>query len=580
MHYFILTIFLLSSLFAKTVPFSLIIDKPFENALFDVTEDYDRSVSAVGFVRPYKNSVLKNDGVYTNAFDYLASVSNTHGAALHLVKVDTNAEITFEKTLSLSQFTKGMGIVKTPQNGYIVGGNTMDGSLVVAKLDANANLQFHKIFGTPKQDKMSKILLLRDGGVLVVGSSTTAKTTTDNLFQSGLGLGDIYVARFSSNGEMLWSKKYGTNHDDSGVDAQEAADGTIMLLGQTSSEKSKYPILLRITEEGEKIWLREIKGQNRSSAHKIAKLRENNFVLSLSHQNDMGKEQIRLVKVDLHQNILLDKTIPTTYASVLYDIQESQEGKIFGVGKVVDGYDTDGLAMVLDAKLGMLNQEHYGAKTYDAFYALTLLHNSQIAAVGVHTNTPSQESDMWVVKLGQDLKMVKVTKKELSQTAAVPNGSDLYTQLQKLFKEEIDAKKIALHKDLSIDFIDKNLYFNVGEFVLNTKQKEFLQKFGAKLIPFLEKNKQLIATLEVSGHTSSEWGTTDFSQRYLNNADLSMKRSFSTMSYLFGLQNQERQKWLSEILKGSGLSFSKKVAAKEGEDREKSRRVSFKILLR
>ena len=456
----------------------------------------------------------------------------------------------------------------------------MDGSLVIAKLDANANLQFHKIFGTPKQDTMNKILLLRDGGVLVVGSSTTAKTTTDNLFQSGLGLSDIYIARFSSNGEMLWSKKYGTNYDDSGVDAQEAADGTIMLLGQTSGEKSKYPILLRITEEGEKIWLREIKGQNRSSAHKIAKLRDNSFVLSLSHPNDMGKEQIRLVKVDLHQNILLDKTVATTYASVLYDIQESAEGKLFGVGSVKDGYNTDALAMLLDSKLSLVNQEHYGSDTYDAFHALTLLHNSQIAAVGVHTNTPSQESDMWVVKLGQDLKMVKVTKKEVTQAAAVPNGSDLYTQLQKLFKEEIDAKKIALHKDLSIDIIDKNLYFEKGEFVLSAKQKEFLQKFGAKLLSFLEKNKQLVTTLEVSGHTSSEWGATDFSQRYLNNADLSMKRSFSTMSYLFGLQNQERQKWLSEILKGSGLSFSKKVTTKESEDREKSRRVSFKILLR
>ena len=117
MHYFILTLFLISSLFAKTVPFSLIIDKPFENALFDVTEDYDRSISSVGFIRPYKNSTAKNDGVYTNAFEYLASVSNTHGAALHLVKVDADAEITFEKTLNLSQFTKGVGIVKTPQNG-------------------------------------------------------------------------------------------------------------------------------------------------------------------------------------------------------------------------------------------------------------------------------------------------------------------------------------------------------------------------------------------------------------------------------------------------------------------------------
>ncbi|MDK9694083.1 MAG: hypothetical protein OEL19_07565 [Sulfurimonas sp.] len=579
MYYFLLTIFLASSIFAKTVPFSLIIDEPFNNALFDVTEDYDRSISAVGFIKPYKNTATKNDGVYTNAFDYLTSLSNSHSSALHLVKVNSDAEIAIRKSLNISQFTEGMGIVKTPQNGYIVGGNTLDGSLILAKLDADANLLFHKIFGTPKQDKMNKIVLMRDGGVLVVASSVTAKTTTDNLFKSGLGLSDIYLTRFSSSGEMLWSKKYGTPYDDSGVDAAEAQDGTIMLLGQINSENSKNPTLLRITQDGEKIWLFEIKGQKNTIAHKITKLRDNNFILSLSQMDATGKEQVRLVKVDLHQHILQDKTISTTYASVLYDIKESADGKLFGVGKVRDGYNTDALAMLFDDRFTMLNQEHYGSDAYDALHALVLLHNSQIAAVGVHTNTSSQESDMWVVKLNPDLTMAKVTKKEVIQPSTASKSSDIYTQLLSLLKDEIDAKKIALHKDLSIDIIDKNLYFEKGEFVLSAKQKEFLQKFGAKLLSFLEKNKQLITTLEVSGHTSSEWGTTDFSQRYLGNADLSMKRSFSTMSHLFGLQNQERQKWLSEILKGSGLSFSKKVTAQESEDMEKSRRVSFKILL-
>ena len=98
--------------------------------------------------------------------------------------------------------------------------------------------------------------------------------------------------------------------------------------------------------------------------------------------------------------------------------------------------------------------------------------------------------------------------------------------------------------------------------------------------PFLYKNKEVINTLEVSGHTSSEWGTSDFSPRYLNNAQLSMQRSFATLSYIFTLQNQEIQKWLSESLKGGGESFSKKVIQNENEDKERSRRVNFKIVLK
>ena len=98
-------------------------------------------------------------------------------------------------------------------------------------------------------------------------------------------------------------------------------------------------------------------------------------------------------------------------------------------------------------------------------------------------------------------------------------------------------------------------------------------------MPFLHKNRVSIGTLEVSGHTSSEWGTTDFSQRYINNEELSMKRSFSTLSYIFNNQNRESQKLLSEMIKGSGLSFAKKVVVDKNEDKEKSRRVSFKIIL-
>ncbi|MDD3475775.1 MAG: OmpA family protein, partial [Sulfurimonas sp.] len=376
---------------------------------------------------------------------------------------------------------------------------------------------------------------------------------------------------FSSRGELLWSKKYGSPEDDSGIDAVEAEDGSIVILGQKSSGSSKIPTILRVTQNGEKIWLFDIKGEKNTTAHKILKLRDNNFVLSLSQANDLNKEQIRLLKIDLQKNILLDKIIYTNYASVLKDIKEFSDGKIVGVGVVEDTYNTDGLAMLLDSKFKLLTQEHYGSDARDAFYALTILHNSQIGVAGIHTDKESQESNMWIVKLDSNLKMVQVTQKTTT--------TSFYAQLLELFKDEIAAKKLQIREDLSIELIDKSLYFNVGEFVLTSAQKLFLEKFSLKLLPFLKKNKELFKTLEVSGHTSSEWGSSDFSKGYINNTELSMKRSFSTISYIFNTQNIETKKWLSELLKGSGLSFSKRVIVQDNEDKEKSRRVSFKILL-
>ncbi|MFA7611623.1 MAG: hypothetical protein WCY51_09005 [Sulfurimonas sp.] len=567
---YILTIILLTSfIYAKTADFSIIIDEKFNNALVDVTEDYDRSISAVGFIKEYKQSRSQSSKTYTNAFDYLSSLSNVHGSQIHLVKVDNHANITLRESINLASFSEAVTILKTPQNGYLIGGQTLDGSLLILKLGSDGSKIFLKKFGTPMSDKISKIIILRDGGVLAIGSSATSRTYSQNIFENGLGLNDIYLARFSDNGTMLWSKKYGSNYDDYGIDATEADDGSIIVLGEKSIDTKVGAVLLRVTELGDKIWLREIVDDKVITPHRVIKSRENNFIVSLSQKDEMNKEQIRLLRVDLAKNILQDKTVYTTYSSALKDIKEFADGKIAGVGYVQDLYDTDGLAMLLNSKFSMLSQEHYGSNEYDSLSALSILHNSQIAAVGVHTNKESQETNMWLVKLNRDLSMAQISDK----------STNFYTQLTELFKDEIKADKIIIKEDLSISFNDRNLYFKVGEYILTKEQKKFLKLFGDKLLAFLYKNKEQIKTLEINGHTSSEWGTDDFSSSYINNERLSMNRSFATLSYIFKNQDEKTKRWLAQVLKGSGLSFSKKVMLNEVEDKEKSRRISFKALL-
>ncbi|MCK4875776.1 MAG: hypothetical protein KAS26_08015, partial [Sulfurimonas sp.] len=429
---------------------------------------------------------------------------------------------------------------------------------------------FIKTFGTSNYDKMGKLVQLSDGGVLAIGSSATSRDQSDRLFERGLGLNDIYLTRFSKNGTKLWSKKYGTEYDDKGIDAVEANDGSIIVLSQTNHDKYKNISVMRITGTGNKIWMKHYKNEKITTPYKIIKLRDNNFVVSLTQENEMNKHQIRLIKFDLQKNILLDKIVYTTYASVLKDIKEYSDSRIIGVGYVQDSYNTDGLVMLLNNELEMLSQEHYGKENYDAFNSVAILHNSQAAVVGVHTNENSQESNMWIAKLNRDISMAQISDKSVN----------FYEELSSIFKEEIQTNKIVIKEDLSIDFIDKNLYFKTSIYELSTKQKEFLQIFSSKLLPFLYKHKEYIGTLEVSGHTSSEWGGTDFSNSFLKNEKLSMNRSYSTLAFMFKNQNQKTKKWLSDVVKGSGLGFSKKQMFNEKEDREKSRRVSFKIILK
>lgn len=569
MHYILTFLLLTSYIYAKTTDFSIIIDEKFNNALVDVTEDYDRSISAVGFIKEYKDSSSNASATYTNAFDYLSSLSNAHGSQMHLVKVDNSANISLRKSMNLANFNEAVSLVKTPENGYFIGGHTLSGSLVLLKLDSHANKIFASEFGTPNQDRMSKLVGLRDGGVLAIGSSAASQNQSYDVFNNGLGLNDIYIARFSQNGTMLWSKRYGSYDDDSGIDAAEADDGSIVVLGKVNKGKQTGASLMRITEHGDKIWLYDKVEEKGITPYKIIKLRDSAFIVSLSQKDEMNKEQIRLLKIDLQKNILQDKTIYTTYSSVLKDINEYSDGRLAAVGHVQDSYDTDGLVMLLDAKFSLLLQEHYGSVDFDSFHALEILHDSKIAVAGVHTNKDSQETNMWLLKLNRDLTMSQISN----------SVTNFYAQLAELFKDEIQANSLTLREDLSINFRSEGLYFEIGKYMLTNPQKKFLDSFGKKLLTFLYKNKEQIKALEINGHTSSEWGTSDFSSGYLNNERLSMNRSFATLSHIFNNQDEKTKKWLSEVIKGSGLSFSKKIILNEVEDKERSRRVSFKIIL-
>ena len=568
MKYIILILTLISSLYGKD--FSIIIDKPFNSFLFDIVEDYDRSISAVGFSKSNANTQVQNT-TYTNAFDYLRAASSSHGSQMHLVKVDKTASIIIDKQANLSSYNEAVALVKSPQNGYYIGGYTLDGSLLVSKLNAKGDIIFNKTFGTKNHDTMSNIILLKDGGILTIGSSTTSRSSQDNIFETGLGLSDIYITRFNKYGRKVWGKKYGTEYDDRGVDAIEADDGSIIIVGTTAYDAHKNITLLRVTGNGDKIWLKHYKEKSKLTPYKIIKLRDHNFLLSVSKQNEMSKEQVRVIKFNLQNDVLMDKEIYTSYSSVLRDIKEYSDGGIIGVGYVKDTYNTNALVMLLDSTLNMTHQEHFGEQNYDEFNAVSILHNTQAAVAGINTSEDSQESNMWIVKLNRDATIVQVSTKV----------ENFYKELNKIFKEEIDAKKIQIREDLTIEFTAKGLLFEQGVYKLTKVQEDFLVLFGKKLIPFLHTNKEFIATLEVNGHTSSEWGKKNsFTSTYLKNGKLSMNRSYATLSSLFNSQNKPTQVWLAKVLKGSGLSFSKKVTFdNEVENKVKSRRVAFKILL-
>lgn len=571
MKFTIFLLLLLHSLLlnAKTSDFSIIVHKPFNAALFDITQNYDGTLSVLGFTNEFKQDLHVNK-TYTDSFEYLQSISSKYGAKIQLLTINNRAQITQSEIINITKFAKPASFIKTPTNGYFIGGYTMDGLQLLLLLNANMHLLHSVYFGTKNHNTMHKLIALKDGGVLAVGTSFTSRTNQNNIFQSGLGNDDICISRFTKNAQLLWTKKYGTQYDDEGIDAAQADDGSIIILSATHKMGKTNVYISRLTQNGDKVWLKEIPSKSTIEPVSLLKLKDHNFVISLSQADAMHKKQIRLVKFDIYKNILIDSHIGSTYSSQINDIKEFSDGKLIGVGFVQDNYNTDGLAMIISKNLKLLNQEHYGDENYDVFNKATILTNSQVGVAGIHTDNNSNENNMWIVKLNKDATIAQI----------VANSQNFYMQLCKLFKNEIDNKELVIKKDLTIKFTNKSLYFKAGKYKLSMKQKKFFDKFSKKLLSFLYTHKMQIDTLEINGHTSSEWKNTTFSDRFLNNEELSMKRSYETLKSLFLAQDESKQKYLTQILKGSGLNYKNKIIINKQEDKKKSRKVSLKIILK
>jgi outer membrane protein OmpA-like peptidoglycan-associated protein len=592
--------------------FLITINKPFNAVFYDVTQDYDRYITAVGFSNKF-TKIQHKQNQFDSAFDYLDSIASSYGKVSNIIKIDLNGNIIFDKFAKIKDFNEAKAVVKTPQNGYFIGGYTLNGSLYIAKLDSNANTLFSKKFGTKNYDRLSNLISLSDGGVLAIGSSTTSRDIYDPLFRTGLGLNDIFITRFNQDGKMLWSKKYGTKYDDRGIDAVEAYDGSILVLSETSYNKNKDITLMRIGQNGDVIWLKHYKTNQYIVPKKITKLKDDNFLVSLIQRDDLGNEQIRLIKFDLQKNVLIDKVVSTFYPSGLTDIKEYSNSTIIGVGFVKDKFNTDALVMIFDSELDTLCQEHYGTKNFDMFNSVKILNNSNAIAAGETTPNNSEETNMYLAMIKPDCKLATIPKKSkiknnfspfetktsyttnndyIFQTQTnyqinkknnyknnpTPTNVNLYKILTSIYHNEIKNKYIKIDKNLNITFISPRLYFKVGKYKLTSSQKIFLKKFSKKLIPFLKKYKQYIKTLEIEGHTSSEWSHTNYTQKYLKNSSLSLKRAFSVSSYIFKSQDLKTQKFLSSLLKDSGVSFRNTIKNNNKENKKKSRRVVFKII--
>jgi len=622
------------ALWGASSPFDVTVEGAFRDTLYDLTEDYDGQLAAVGFSEHFETETPQ-DETYTNAFDYLERHNRTYGEQIRLIRLDRAGSVTLDRSFSLDAFNRAVSVLKTPDNGYFVGGYTHEGEMLLAKLDANGKSRFLERFGTATSDRLERLVGLRDGGVLAIGSSLTTRDPADPLFEQGLGKSDISVTRFSKQGTKLWGKKLGTLDDDYGVAAAEAADGSLMILGRHDAEALPSALIFRLDEHGDRIWVRDYTAEGGCGAYDILAMDDGTVAVSLGIRPGPN-ERVRILGLDLQQRQRFEHDIDSSRGNAVLRLAQRSDGSLVGVGRSIDpeSGQTDALALRLAPGGTLLWQRRYGGAGRDLFRSVRVLRDGGIAAAGERVQPGLELPDMWVVKLYEDgspsfktaqqpplpaahqplpgavspfeTATARQTKTAASASpfenapaafetpstgddrpfhtagnaAAEQTRSGLYDRLREAFSKEIGNGELAVDRNLRIVIEHPILRFAPGVYELTPPQQEFLKAFSTRLFVLLEPFGGSIEALRINGHTSSEWRGVGETQRYLNNAQLSSRRAMSVLSYVYALpDNRPYRSWLSDVVSHDGYSYAK-IVKDPDEDRIASRRVAFEIVLK
>ena len=122
--------------------------------------------------------------------------------------------------------------------------STLSGSrdAFVTKLSSSGSLLWSTFFGGSDLDIGYDISVAGDGSCYVTGFTESSDFPTRNAYNSTYGgNGDIFLAKFSSIGQLLWSSYLGGNESDEGKSIAVAGDGSCYVTGETRS--SDFPTL-------------------------------------------------------------------------------------------------------------------------------------------------------------------------------------------------------------------------------------------------------------------------------------------------------------------------------------------------
>lgn len=360
-----------------------------------------------------------------------------------LTKFNKNSEIEWTKTYGGSDEDRGKDIIQTSDGGFALLGyvNSSDGDVSenkglqdfwFIKTDSQGNVEWQKTYGYQGQDRGFKILDLGNEGYAIGGfldvtaSELKGKINVRNAFHN---LGDFWILKITTTGEISWANYFGGNHNDEIHAMEKTTDGGILLVGYSESidvdvknPKGGNDIwAVKVDKNGRMVWEKSYGGSSVEEGFDVVKTKNNTFMIIGKTNSDdkdikkyMGRFDIWMIEIDQNGKLLQQKSIGGSGFEASSSISPSLDGGFWvsGFTSSTDGDilqenkgENDAWLIKVDQNGKIIWQNTFGGSDNDFGIDAIELSNknvillSQTYSLDGDVKSSNGDADGWILQL-------------------------------------------------------------------------------------------------------------------------------------------------------------------------------------
>ena len=303
-------------------------------------------------------------------------------------KFDDEGNLIWGKAYSGSKREQPEKVIFTDDNSYLLSGTTESygfggNEVFLVKIDVDGNLQWARSIGTTGDEYARTSTQLSDGNYLVGGFSS----------EYGPGWNSLLLSKFTSNGELLWSRTFGSEGGDRVRSLVKDNGGGFFAAG--SYDGWSYSFLSKFNGSGFPEWTVSFD----ASLESLVKSLDGNIYVTGQTNND----DLFVMKFNNTGGLKWAKTFGGTENDIGYSITQLDGEGLIVTGKTYSfGADSQGVILKYDTEGDLIWSKVLGGSDSDYLESVSATSDGGFIITGRSSSYGSGDTSAIVAKLSAD----------------------------------------------------------------------------------------------------------------------------------------------------------------------------------